>query len=105
MRFTEIPDAELLELGGVDNVASRMLFGPPEGDTSGLIGHLQVATMKSEAGPPMYSARVELDPGDLELLAAGCPVYVTQYGGVCPISVDIPFEKVRSRIVVPGQGT
>lgn len=101
MRFTAIPDAELLELGGPDNVPSRVLYGPPEGDDSGLIGTLEVAVMGSASGVPMYAARVELEPGDLERLAAGCPIYVSQYGGVCPISVDVPFDLVR----VPEQGT
>lgn|SRR6187455_2555244 len=102
MRFTEIPDDELLALGGVDNVASRMLFGPPEDDVAGVVGSLEVAVMKSKAGVPMYAARVVLEPGDLELLAAGCPFYVSQYGGVCPISVDVPFEPVpQSPLILP----
>lgn len=95
MRFTPIPDAELLGLGGVDNIANRVVFGPPEGDTSGLVGTLEVAVMRSASGLDMHSARVELEPGDLERLRAGCPIYVSQYGGVCPISVDIPFDVVR----------
>jgi hypothetical protein len=88
VRFTEIPDDELEFHKG-----TRMLFRGPAG--SG-IGDLE--TMRREVdGLPLaaITARVELEPGDLELLQAGHPIYVTQYGGLIPMCVDIPAERVE----------
>lgn len=86
MRFTEFPDVEVAFHGG-----SRVLFRGPEG--SG-IGDLETMRRVIDGPHVAITARVELEPGDLELLAAGHPIYVTQYGGLIPMAVDIPVERV-----------
>jgi hypothetical protein len=92
MRFTEFPDDEVAFHQG-----QRMRFGgPPDSGVGDLETMRRVVDI---GGGPMdaFSARIELEEGDLELLRAGHPIYLTQYGGVIPIAVDIPVE----RVVVP----
>jgi hypothetical protein len=92
VRFTEFPDDEVAFHDG-----TRILFrGPADSGVGDLETMRRVVDI---GGGPMdaFSARVELEPGDLELIQAGHPIYITQYGGVIPIAVDIPAE----RVVVP----
>lgn len=90
MRFSEFPDAEVEIFGG-----QRVTFRGPDG--SG-IGDLDAMVLedalgrREPLGMPRVVARVELEDGDLEKLAAGAPIYVIQYGGCIPLCVDIPFE-------------
>ena len=83
-RFSEFPDSEIEEFGG-----QRVTFAGPEGSD---IGNLDTMVLESQHGMPRVVARVELEPGDLEKLAAGAPIYLIQYGGCIPLCVDIPFE-------------
>lgn len=83
MRFSEFPDNEVEVFGG-----QRVTFAGPEG--SG-IGDLDTMVLDGSSVPRVI-ARVELEPGDLEKLTAGVPIYVIQYGGCIPLCVDIPFE-------------
>lgn len=85
VKFTEFPDNEVEVFGG-----QRVVFRGPEG--SG-VGDLDAMVLDgSEIGLRRVVARVELEPGDLEMLVAGAPIYVIQYGGCIPLCVDIPFE-------------
>lgn len=85
MRFSSFPDDEVVVFGG-----RRILFAGPEG--SG-VGDLETMVLDDSGrlGFPRIVARVELEPGDLEKLQAGAPIYVIQYGGCIPLCVDIPF--------------
>lgn len=85
MRFSELPDSEVEDFGG-----QRVTFAGPDG--SG-IGNLETMVLDSESVPRVV-ARVELEPGDLDKLQAGAPIYVIQYGGCIPLCVDIPFKVV-----------
>lgn len=80
MRFSSWPDDEVALQGG-----DLVLFRGPEG--SG------VGDLETLVGGGYVRARVELEPGDLALLAAGAPIYVSQLGGCVPISVDIPADR------------
>lgn len=88
MKFSEeFPDCEVEVFGG-----KRVTFrGPTE---LGNVGDLPCMVLDdpSRVGLVRVVARVELEPGDLEKLAAGAPIYVIQYGGCIPLCVDIPFE-------------
>jgi len=94
MKFTAIPDNELdLQQG------TRVLFRGPEGSGFG-----DLETMhRTVDGLPLVAitARVELEADDLELLQAGHPIYITQYGGLIPMAVDIPatLDGQSARIV------
>lgn len=85
VRFSELPDSEVEDFGG-----QRVTFAGPDG--SG-IGNLETMVLDSESVPRVV-ARVELEPGDLDKLQAGAPIYVIQYGGCIPLCVDIPFKVV-----------
>lgn len=89
MRFTQVPDAELAFHGG-----QRMTFVGPDGTDIKPLETMRRELTVGNMSAAAFTARVELEPGDLELLAAGAPIYITQYGGLIPVSVDIPVERV-----------
>jgi hypothetical protein len=85
VKFSSFPDDEVEVFGG-----RRILFAGTE--DSG-IGDLETMVLdSSNVGEARVVARIELEPGDLEKLQAGAPIYVIQYGGCIPLCVDIPFE-------------
>jgi len=85
VKFSSFPDDEVEVFGG-----RRILFAGPE--DSG-IGDLETMVLdSSNVGEARVVTRIELEPGDLEKLQAGAPIYVIQYGGCIPLCVDIPFE-------------
>lgn len=83
MRIAPIPDSAVWE-GGV-----RKVIGPPQGhDATGDVRPLEAVVDVSTLGP-CYSIMCVLEPGDLERLTAGEPVWLTMFGGVAPISVAV----------------
>jgi hypothetical protein len=90
MRFTRVPESELVFHGGW-----RIVFRGPEG--SGF-GDLETMGRQIPVGPDAtadaFTARVEFTADDLALLIGGAPLYITQYGGLIPMAVDIPVERV-----------
>jgi hypothetical protein len=89
MRFTPIPDEELEFHGG-----QRMTFVGPDGSGVEPLETMRRELAIGDVAADAFTARVELEPGDLALLAEGAPIYVTQYGGLIPMAVDIPVERV-----------
>jgi hypothetical protein len=89
VRFTHIPDRELEFHGGL-----RMVFVGPEGSGVEPLETMRRELTIGDVSADAFTARVELEPGDLALLAEGAPIYVTQYGGLIPVAVDIPVERV-----------
>jgi hypothetical protein len=85
MRVTPIPD------DAVWDGAQRVVIGPPDGDPTGKIRAVEaVADVSPSTGMPVLSMRCALEPGDLEVLAAGGVVWVSFYGGaIVPFSVDV----------------
>lgn len=83
MRVTSIPDDAVWEGG------HRVVIGPPDGDPTGEIRAVE-AVAEMSAGVPVLSMRCALEPGDLEVLAAGGCVWVSFYGGsIVPFSVSV----------------
>lgn len=70
MRPSSIPDDEVWE------GAKRVVFSGPDGD---LTGDIRPAEMLVDHGPQgqIIRARIVLDPGDAERLAAGEPFWVS----------------------------
>ena len=85
MGVTPIPD-DVVWKG-----ACRVVIGPPDGDLTGPIRAVEAVLSQSETvGMPVMSVRCALEPGDLEVLAAGGHVWVSFYGGgMPPFSVDV----------------
>lgn len=84
MRVTSIPDNAVWEGG------HRVVIGPPGGDPTGEISAVEAVADVSPSGVPVLSMRCALDPGDLEVLAAGGCVWVSFYGGsIVPFSVSV----------------
>jgi hypothetical protein len=85
MRVTPIPD------DAVWSGAQRVVIGPPDGDPTGEIRAVEaVADVSPSTGVPVLSMRCALEPGDLEVLAAGGHVWVSFYGGaIVPFSVSV----------------
>jgi hypothetical protein len=87
MRATLIPPDE------VPDGYTTHIIGPPDGhDPTGDIRPVEAAiTYRDVDGvrAVLYRFRFELDPGDLELLAAGVPIWLTQVGGIQPFDLDI----------------
>ncbi len=80
MRPSVIPDDEIFE----DH--ARIVMGPPRGhDVTG-----DIRAVEMLVGPDrVYRARIILDPGDLERLAAGEPFWVSFWGHVVPFDVSM----------------
>jgi hypothetical protein len=76
MRPTPIPQAEVWP-GAV-----RARFGPPEGMP-------EVATVEALVEGRVASVRLELEPGDLDKLAAGGVVWLSFVGQMVPWSVQV----------------
>jgi len=83
MRATPIPDNEIPE--GTE----RMVLGPPRGsDPTGDIRAVEMVR-DTRHGHLVFRARFTLEPGDLEDLEAGHPVWVSLWGAVVPFDADI----------------
>ncbi|GAB2964375.1 hypothetical protein [Saccharothrix stipae] len=87
MRPTSIP-AEAVWKG-----ARRIVLAAPDGDLLNPdIAPLEVVidevTVNGETAP-RFNVRCALEPGDLEKLAAGGHVWVSFYGGMVPMCVDV----------------
>lgn len=80
MRPTTIPDNEILD------GHHRIVMGPPAGaDVTG-----DIRAVEMLAGPDrVFRARVILEPGDLERLAAGEAFWVSFWGAVVPFDVAL----------------
>ena len=89
MRFTRIPDDEL-----DFHFGQRMVFVGPDGSGIEPLETMRRELRVGDVVADAFTARVELDSGDLELLAGGAPIYITQYGGLIPMAMDIPVERV-----------
>lgn len=86
MRPAPIP-AEAVWEGG-----ERIVMGPPGGDlTDPDIASVEMIREELN-GVPVFSARCILEPGDIELLQKGAPVWVTFYGHVVPFAVTVEGE-------------
>jgi hypothetical protein len=85
MQPTTIPD-DLIEPGTV-----RRVISAPNGDL--LDDNIRpVEALISRDRPTQLAAfkmRLTLEPGELERLMAGKPVWLTMLGGVAPFSVDV----------------
>lgn len=83
MKPTPIPDAEVMD------GTRRETIGAP----TGLEEHVAPAEMlvgrDDELDCTLYRARIELELGDLDRLAAGEPFWLTFWGGVPPFSVGL----------------
>lgn len=95
-KFSPFPDNEIEVFGG-----QRVTFRGPDGSGIGDLDTMLLDTSQCKA--ERIVARVELEPGDLEKLQAGAPIYVIQYGGCIPLCVDIPFEvgRIGAAKVIP----
>lgn len=71
MRPSPIPDDEIWE------GSRRVVIGAPDGSLDGPIRAAEVLIDVSQIGGCRISARITLDPGDLERLAAGEPFWVS----------------------------
>jgi hypothetical protein len=80
VRPTTIPDDEIME------GHRRIVMGPPLGhDVTG-----DIRAVEMLAGPEgVFRARIALEEGDLERLAAGEPFWVSFWGGVIPFDVSM----------------
>jgi hypothetical protein len=78
VRPTPIPDDEVFE------GHERIVMGPPRGrDVTG-----DIRAVEMLRGPDdVYRARIALEPGDLERLAAGEPFWLSMWGHVVPFDV------------------
>jgi len=78
VRPTTIPDSEIFE----DH--RRIVMGPPAGHD--LTGNIRSVEMLAGPGG-IYRARIILEDGDLERLAAGEPIWLSFLGHVVPFDV------------------
>ncbi|GHH57857.1 hypothetical protein [Lentzea cavernae] len=83
MRPAPIPD------GAVWPGATRIVVSAPDGDLAGDIPSVEALVDRSSTGWQRLSVRCVLESGDLERLAAGECVWMSFYGGMPPISVDL----------------
>ena len=83
MRAGLIPDNE------IPADAHRIVMAPPDGDLTRT--DIAPAEMIVQQGPHglQYSARMVLEPGEREAIAAGAPVWLTFIGGVAPFSAHV----------------
>ncbi|WP_367128313.1 hypothetical protein [Saccharothrix sp. HUAS TT1] len=95
MRPTSIP-AEAVWSGG-----KRVVLAAPDGDlTNPDIQPLEVIVDQVQIGDQAvnrFNVRCALEPGDLEKLTAGGHVWVSLYGAMVPMCVDVtgPTSKER----------
>lgn len=72
MRPAPIPDSDVWD------GSRRIVIAPPDGDlTSTDIAPVEALIGQAEDGGPLISVRCVLEPGDLDKLAKGGPVWVT----------------------------
>ncbi|GAA3455889.1 hypothetical protein GCM10018962_77230 [Dactylosporangium matsuzakiense] len=82
MRPTEIPDAEVWP------GARRVMFGAPP-DMPDVESVPALVDRGEDTGEVRALVRLELEPGDLEKLAAGGTVWLGFYGAMVPWCVDV----------------
>lgn len=87
MRVAAIPDTEILD------GHERVVVGPPpDYDPTGEVRSVEMLRSTSIIEGeewPVHRARVVLEPGDLERLAAGESIWVSFYGHVVPFDVAL----------------
>lgn len=85
MRPTPIP-ADEVPCGAV-----RVVFAAPDGDlTNPDIAPVEVLAERAADGvSATFSVRAVLEPGDLDRLAAGEPVWLTMWGAVVPFALAV----------------
>jgi hypothetical protein len=90
MRPAPIPDDAIWE------GARRTVLGPPDNDITGAIAPVETLVDCGDTVPAhRISVRCVLEPGDLERLAAGGCIWLSFYGGMAPMSIDVcgPYER------------
>jgi hypothetical protein len=87
MKFSEFPNGEVEVFGG-----QRITFTDPDKIIDAAPLPAMLLDDPERVALCRVAVRIELDPGDLEKLTAGAPIYLIQYGGCIPLCVDIPFE-------------
>jgi hypothetical protein len=80
---TRIPTSEVWKGARV------VTFGAPEGMEDKVAAVQAVEDRSGSTGVRRASVRLELEPGDLDKLAAGGHVWISFYGGMLPWSVDV----------------
>lgn len=87
MRVTPIPDGEIMD------GTTRLVVGPPQGDPpDGSIRPVEMLLQAVAGFPPIYRARVILEDGDAERLAAGEPFWLSFWGQVVPFDVAMTAD-------------
>lgn len=85
MRPAPIPDEVLEQHPG----EHRLVVGPPGQDLDSDIAPVEAMYSRDGVGRPTLSVRCVLEEGDLEMLQAGAPLWITFVGRMPPFGLRV----------------